>query len=176
MRKWFKILAGTIVILLMAFFGLRTWTKSHSPEKQAKITKNGFTAEVNYCSPAKKGRNIFGHLVPYDKVWRTGANEATIISLAQDTEIAGSVLPKGSYSLWTIPNPSEWIVIFNRETGQWGTNYNSKEDVLKIKVAAVRSAEPVENFTISFLSSGRDIQMVLAWDSTTVAVPMQKAN
>jgi hypothetical protein len=175
MKKWLKITAGIIVLLLIAFFALRTWTKSYSPEAQEKIVKNGFSAEVTYCRPSKKGRVIFGEVVPYGKVWRTGANEATVIQLGQDTDIAGSILPKGNYSLWTIPDRQEWTIIFNRETGQWGTNYNAEEDVLKVKVPASRSDEPVEMFTISFKSSGNEVQMLLSWENTIVAVPMKKA-
>ncbi|MCS7019337.1 MAG: DUF2911 domain-containing protein [Cytophagales bacterium] len=176
MKKWFKILLGGFVLLLVAFFGLRTWTKSFSPEALEKIEKAGFTAEITYCRPSKKGRVIFGGLVPYGKVWRTGANEATVIQLGQDTNIAGSVLPKGNYSLWTIPQQDEWTIIFNKETGQWGTNYNPEEDILKVKVTPRYTADTVEMFTISFHSKGNDVEMVLAWDNVQVAVPMKKAN
>jgi hypothetical protein len=175
MKKWLKMIAGLVLLLLMTFFGLRTWTKSYSPEAKEKIVRKGFMAEVTYCRPSKKGRIIFGELVPYGKVWRTGANEATVIQLGQDTEVAGSVLPKGNYSLWTIPDPREWTIIFNKETGQWGTHYNAEEDILKVKVPAARIEVPVEMFTISFQPSDNDIQMILAWEHTRVAVPMRKA-
>lgn len=175
MKKWLKIAGGVVLLLLIAFFALRTWTKSFSPEAKEKIVKNGFTAEVTYCRPSKKGRVIFGGLVPYGKVWRTGANEATVIELGQKTDIAGSVIEKGNYSLWTIPQPDEWTVIFNKETGQWGTHYNPQEDILKVKVPAARTEDTLEMFTISFHSKGDDVQMVLAWDNVRVAVPMKKA-
>lgn len=166
---------GGGVLLVISFFAFRTWTKSFSPEAEASISEKDFKAHVFYCRPSRKGRVIFGGLVPYGKVWRTGANEATVIRLEQDTYIAGSLLEKGSYSLWTIPDPKEWTVIFNRETGQWGTQYDPEEDVLKVKIAPQYQADTVEMFTISLKPNKGEYFLVLEWENTRVAVPMKKA-
>jgi hypothetical protein len=87
------------------------------------------TVQVDYSRPYKKRREIFGKLLPYGQVWRTGANEATIFDVKQDIKIGDKSLKAGKYTLWTIPNADKWTVILNSETGQWGTNYNEKKDV-----------------------------------------------
>ena len=93
-----------VAVLLVAYFAVRSFTKSNSPEAVAQIDQNGLKIKVDYCQPYKKGRKIFGGLVPYGQVWRTGANEATVIDFDQDVTVAGQPLKEGSYSLWTIPS------------------------------------------------------------------------
>ena len=96
----------------------------------------GFTeVKIDYSRPGVKGRAIWGELVPYDKVWRAGANEATIISFSTDVTIEGKNLAGGKYSLFAIPNKNEWILIFNKVSKQWGAfEYNEAEDALRITV------------------------------------------
>jgi hypothetical protein len=174
MKRVFIILGIIAALLLLGFFGLRFWTKSGSPEAEVVIDQDGFRVKVDYCRPYKKGRTIFGGLVPYGKVWRTGANEATIIELAQDVTIAGKPLNAGQYSLWTIPTPDKWMIIFNRETGQWGTNYNATEDVLRVPVSSRKHSLPVDQFTISFDAQKEGANMLLTWDETEAVVPIQR--
>jgi hypothetical protein len=132
---------------------------------------------VFYNRPYKKGREIFGSLVPYDKVWRTGANEATTFETNKDLLIEGRTLKKGKYSLWTIPGEESWTIILNSEYGQWGigsdgeANRNPKSDILTIEVIAVQQERVFEQFTISFERVGEDAEMVLIWDKTLVAMP-----
>src|SRR5690606_37609349 len=102
--------------------------------------------KVDYCQPAVKGRVIFGELVPYGQVWRTGANEATVIEINRDVKVAGSDLKAGKYSLWTIPTPEKWTIIFNSETGQWGTMYAEDTDVLKVEVRSSMKDTSTERF------------------------------
>ncbi|WP_338874610.1 DUF2911 domain-containing protein [Spirosoma sp. SC4-14] len=174
MRRVLLLLGIIAVILLAGFFALRIWTKSSSPESMALYSQDGFSIKVDYCRPYKKGRTIFGGLVPYGNVWRTGANEATVIELGQNVDIAGKALSAGTYSLWTIPTRENWTIIFNRETGQWGTDYNPAEDVLRVPVPAQPHNPVADQFTIMFSPETDGADMLLIWDQTEVVVPIRK--
>jgi hypothetical protein len=180
--KKFIIVAGVAVALLIglgfvAKFFVKQHDKSFSPEQEVTYTSGDLTIRVFYNRPFKKGREIFGSLVPYDEVWRTGANEATTFETNKDLLIEGRTLKRGKYSLWTIPGEDAWNIIFNSEYGQWGigsdgeANRNPKNDVLTTEVIAVRQERVFEQFTISFERVGEDAEMVLIWDKTLVAMP-----
>lgn len=180
--KKFIIVAGVAVALLIilgfvAKFFVKQHDKSFSPEDEVTYTSADLAINVFYNRPFKKGRVIFGGLVPYDKVWRTGANEATTFETNKDLLIEGKTLKKGKYTLWTIPGEQEWKIIFNSEHGQWGigsdggANRNPDKDVLTIDAFAVQQDRVFEQFTISFEKVGGDAEMVLIWDKTLVAVP-----
>lgn len=129
-------------ILMVLTLALATSTfaqqlRSPRPSPSASLTQTiGITdMTIKYSRPGVKGRAIWGALVPYDKVWRTGANEATTISFSDDVWINGQKLPKGTYSLHTIPGPSQWTVIFNGVADQWGSySYDQAKDVLRVNV------------------------------------------
>lgn len=173
MKKVLWIIGALAVLVLVAYWGIRSYTKSASPEATAEINQNGVDVKVEYCQPYKKGRKIFGGLVPYGQVWRTGANEATVITLEQNVTVAGQPLDEGEYSLWTIPSEGNWIVIFNRETGQWGTDYDQTKDVLRVPVLARKRGAVAEQFYISFAPQSGGTDMVLAWDNTEAVVPIR---
>jgi hypothetical protein len=173
-------IAGIVVIVgLMVVIGYmnRKQAKSFSPEGEATFKKDDLVIKVFYNRPYKKGREIFGSLVPYDKVWRTGANEATTFETNKDLKIEGKTLKAGKYSLWSIPGQGSWTIIFNSEYGQWGINSKAEanrdpaRDVLNVTVLAVQQDQVFEQFTISFEKTGEDAEMVLIWDKTLVAVP-----
>jgi hypothetical protein len=126
--------------------------------------------EVVYCRPGVKGRVIWGGLVPYNEVWRTGANEATTISFSDPVTIDGNVLPAGTYSLGTIPTPTEWTVIFNKEKDLWGMyQYKPEQDALRIKVKP-QPAEATEWLTFSFPSVTADsTELAMNWEKVRVA-------
>ncbi len=128
------------------------------------------TAKVVYSRPYKKDREIFGGLVPFGKVWRTGADEATEITFYKDVMFGGKEVKAGSYALFTVPNKDMWEVRLNSDLHQWGSyGYDESKDVAKT-MAKVQSMEnSLENFTIVFA----DGNMVLAWDKTMVAVPIK---
>jgi len=174
MKRILIILGVIAAIALVSFFTLRSWTKSSSPEAIAQIDQNGLQIKVDYCQPYKKGRKIFGGLVPYGQVWRTGANEATVIDFDQNVIVAGQPLDKGQYSLWTIPSQNGWIAIFNGETGQWGTNYDQTKDVLRVPVVSQKHSPMSEQFYITFRPAANGVDMVLAWEETEAVVPIQK--
>lgn len=172
MNKIVKIILIIAVVLVIAFFGLKSFTKSKSPAEITKFDQNGLTVQVDYSRPYKKGREIFGKLLPYGQVWRTGANEATIFDVKQDIKIGDKSLKAGKYTLWTIPNADKWTVILNSEIGQWGTTYDEKKDVVRIDVPVGKSAEMMEQFKIDFAAAATGAEMILRWDNTEVKVPI----
>jgi len=131
--------------------------------------------KITYCQPRKRGRKIFGGLVPYGEVWRTGANEATEITLTKDIYINGTLLVAGTYSLFTIPEKDTWTIILNKELGLWGSyNYNPKMDVMRF-VIPVQSitTEVYETFTIQFAQRNNMADLLLLWDKIKISIPIQ---
>ncbi len=181
--KKFLIISGIAVVLILilgflTMFFIGKHTKSFSPEEGVSFTQRDVTIKVQYYRPYKKGREIFGGLVPYGKVWRTGANEATVFETSKDIQVEGKTLRKGKYTLWTIPEQENWTIIFNTETGQWGVNFDGEvnrdpdKDALQVVVHSVKQERQFEQFTISFEKTGEEAEMVLIWDKTLVAIPI----
>jgi hypothetical protein len=131
--------------------------------------------KITYSQPHKKGRTVFGSLVPFDQVWRTGANEATEITVTRDIKINGLELRAGSYSLFTIPSPDKWTVIINADLGLWGSyNYNPKMDVLRFEVPVTIPADVVyEPFTLWMDQKNDKADLFMAWDKTKVTISLQ---
>jgi len=168
--------------LLLAFFATTMVAcaqgdKSTRPSPPATATgKVGdATITINYSSPAVKGRKIWGDLVPYNKAWRAGANEATIFTTDKDIRVEGKALPAGSYSLFAIPGEKEWQFIFNSETGQWGikrggdANYDPSKTVLSVNAKPVASASMNERLVYDVNGKG----FVLKWDNLEVPVKIK---
>jgi len=185
--KILKWILGILIVLALLFYFvgmpyLKEQTKKNSPEKTATYTHNDLSLSVTYSSPFKKGRVIFGELVPYDKVWRTGANEPTIFVTETDIKFMGNNLPAGIYSLWTIPRKDNWSVILNKEIPGWGATIasagseatrNAEEDMLEVQVPTMVLPQSVESFTISF-DVDDQLYLSLYWDNTKVRVPINK--
>lgn len=127
---------------------------------------------VIYSRPNAKGRKIFGALEPYDKVWRTGANSATVIKFTDAVKIEGKDLAAGEYALFTIPGKTEWTIIFNKGVKEWGAyTYSEANDVLRVKVKPITLKEKIETFTINFAHVyDTAAQMQLSWENTLVNV------
>lgn len=127
---------------------------------------------VNYSRPNAKGRKIFGGLVPYNAVWRTGANSATTIQFTDDVELEGHKLAAGEYGLFTIPGKDEWTIVMNKTAKQWGAyNYKAEDDVLRFKVKPTETREQNETFTIQFMNVlPASCDMQLTWEHTAVKV------
>ncbi len=177
--KKFLIIAGIVVAVMLGFRTFyMNYTKSASPESNVEFKEGDLVIKVFYNSPSKKGRVIFGGLVPYDTVWRTGANEATIFETNKDLSIQGKVLKAGKYTLWTTPGKESWQIIFNSEFGQWGIDFNgaanrdAKNDVLTAQVPSLNQDKEIEKFTISVEKTDEDILLILLWDKTVVTLPM----
>ncbi len=150
-------------------------SKRPSPPATATGTVHGATITINYSSPSVKGRKIWGDLVPYDKVWRAGANEATIFETNKDIKVEGKTLVSGKYSLYAIPGEKEWAIIFNSATGQWGINrdYTTTEDpakdVLRVAVKSKKSASFNERLIYTVDNKG----FALLWGNLEVPVSIK---
>lgn len=150
-----------------------------SPKDTAKLELNDLKLKVFYNRPYKKDREIFGALVPFNEVWRTGANEATTFETNKSLEVGGMLLPEGKYTLWTVPKDSVWTVIFNSKQYAWGVDSEMKPmwdpnyDVLKIDVPVEKLNTTVEQFTIGFDNSTDNLFLTMAWDDTKISVPLK---
>jgi hypothetical protein len=173
MKKVWKILIAVILILVIAVAGFFAYTSTLSPEEKLSFDNNGLEVKVTYCQPKMKGRKIFGELIPYGKVWRTGANAATTISFSKPVTVAGEAVPAGEYTLWSIPNEGNWTIILNKEAGQWGTNYNENEDLLRVEVPAEEITSQVEQLTMKLASVDNGINVNLMWENTKVIIPVR---
>ena len=185
--KWLKIV-GLLIIGLWLLFKFVAWpmlqkeTKKISEEKTTTYTEKGYNLSVTYSSPSKKGRVIFGELVPYGVVWRTGANEPTTFTTKTDIKIVNNKLPAGTYSVWTKPGADTWSVIFNSEIPEWGvtlmsggkeTTRNPEKDVVQVDILTKTLARPQEQFTIAFQDTGL-LHLALSWDETIILIPISK--
>ena len=137
---------------------------------------DGKLASVRYSSPQKRGREIYGTLVPYGKVWRTGADSTTYVTLKRAVKVGNTTLPAGSYSFFTIPGESEWTIIFNKAPRAWGSySYDEKQDAARITVKPSQTEAVTEGLTYSFKPAGNGEHMVITWDKTSVEVPLMPA-
>lgn len=174
-----KVVAGLLVVGAIVLFFQRYSTKAHSPEDIVVYQEQALELEVFYNRPYKKEREIFGGLVPYGEVWRTGANEATTFSTNQDLLVDGSFLAAGKYTIWTIPGPESWKVIFNSQMYPWGIDKDKKPyrdpefDTLVLEVPVREIEDSLEQFSIFFDRGNEIITFNLAWDQTLVSVPIQ---
>lgn len=133
------------------------------------------TIELTYSRPMAKGRKIFGDLVPYNKLWRTGANAATKIAFSEPVEIGGKKLDSGSYVLYTIPGIESWEIILNRGLKNWGTDgYKESEDVLRISVPVFKMKNKMESFTMEFSDvKPETCSLDIQWEKTMVSIPLR---
>jgi hypothetical protein len=129
--------------------------------------------EIAYSRPFKRNRAIFGNLVPWNKVWRTGANAATQLSTSSDLVIGGTIVPAGKYTLWSLPTPTGAKLIINSQTGQWGTDYDASKDFARVDLAQTILARPVEQFTFAVVPQGTGGVIKFAWDDREYSVPFR---
>ncbi|PCJ98478.1 MAG: hypothetical protein COA50_02185 [Flavobacteriaceae bacterium] len=172
-----------ILILLIVYIGMpymQEQTKKHSPETTAVYNKNGMDLSITYSSPSKKDRVIFGDLVPYDAVWRTGANEPTTFTTTTDIKIIDKELPAGTYALWTTPKKDSWDIMLNSEIPGWGvtimsggkkTTRNPKTNVVQVEVPVETLQQTIEQLTIRF-DEHDQLYLTLSWDKTKVSIPI----
>ena len=182
-----KFLKGVIFFLLIAAVGLFLYAytngdifkKPLSPKDTVEFALNDLKLEVFYNRPSKRDREIFGGLVPFDKVWRTGANEATTFETNQPLKIGNDYLTAGKYTLWTIPNAKNWLVIFNSKQYAWGVDEEMKPmrdpnfDAVSVQVRVEKLTSFVEQFTIAFDNSTDNLSLTMAWDDVKIVVPLK---
>lgn len=134
--------------------------------------------KITYSQPLKNNRIIFGSLVPYGQIWRTGANEATEITITKDIQINSTLLKAGTYSIFTIPEKDHWTIIINSEVGLWGSyNYNNKFDVMRFDVPVQHVSEPIfEPFTMTFDQKNEMAILLIMWDNVKVSIQIKFIN
>lgn len=143
-----------------------------SPRDSVVADIGGAHVAVDYGRPFKRGRVIFGNVVPWGEVWRTGANEATGFATSRDLQIGGVAVPAGRYTLWSLPAEAGWKLIVNRQTGQWGTEYDPAQDLARIDLQTRKLDDPVEEFTIELEPQGQGAVLRLMWDEVEAFVPV----
>ena len=174
----------SISLLLLNFFNVEIQAQGFiaaddiphdiSYYRQSKITPP--LVKVLYGRPQKKDSVVFGNTIPFNKLWRTGANEATEIKFYKDVQFGNAKVKSGTYVLVTIPGKDKWEVILNSQTDVWGSfQYNPTFNVAKITVP-VKKAEDLESFSISFCDRNNHLKMVLGWDTTRVNIPLKFKN
>jgi len=146
------------------------------PLNAAKVKKDDPSLpiiKVLYSRPSKKGREVFGVLEQFDKIWRLGANESTEITFNKAVTIGNEKLKAGSYSLFAIPSATKWTIIVNKQTDRWGAfSYDETKDVARIDVPVVKLEKPIETFSITFVDQYGGANMIMAWDTTQVTLPI----
>ncbi len=153
-----------------------TEDKSKRPSPPASTTAdiNGVNVTLDYSSPSVKGREIWGDLVAYDKVWRTGANEANVFTTDGNVLINGMELPQGQYSLFTIPSENNWVVIFNKVAEQWGAyDYDPAEDALRVEVTPEETTEMQETLKFDISNGGT---LTFHWENKSFTLNIEPAN
>ncbi len=172
-RWWMfvPLLIATITIVVIA-----QEKKPLSPPGEATLTfADGNSVTIQYSRPSMRNRKIFGGLVPYDQVWRTGANAATSMKTTANLNIGGTTVPKGSYTLYTLPGQNSWKLIISKQTGQWGTEYNQGQDLARVDMKVTQRPSGLELFTISFDKTGGDSgTLKLDWENTIASVDVKE--
>ena len=144
-----------------------------SPHETVKATIDGATITVEYGRPSMKGRKVMGELVPFGKVWRTGADEATTFTTDKELQIGGTIVPAGKYTLFTLPGQTDWQLIVNKQTGQWGTEYDQKQDLGRVPLKKTPTSAPVEQLTISVDKNPAGGGLLrIAWENTALTAPI----
>jgi hypothetical protein len=168
-----------VIAACVTSYGQQDKSKRSSPAEQAQCKfSGGKTITVDYSSPRMRGRKIFGDLVPYGKVWGTGANEATTFVTDESlVTVKGTNIPAGSYTIFTVPNPDKWTLIVNKHTNEWGIPYTYEaEELARVPMSVTRLSSPVENFTISFDHTGRSCTMRMSWEDTQASIEFAVRN
>lgn len=183
-----KILKRFLILLFLAntalfaylYFVEEIFAPRLSPQDTVSFQLNDLKLSVNYNRLSKREREIFGALIPYQEVWRTGANEATVFKTNKDLMIDGIYLPQGDYTLWTIPNQDIWQVFFNNKMYPWGVDETMKPmresqyDVVNIEATVQKLDDIVEQFTIGFDNTTGKLYLTLVWDQVKIAVPIEE--
>ena len=143
-----------------------------SPRDTVTAVIGGANVSINYSRPARRGRTIWGNVVPWNQVWRTGANAATSMTTTADITIGGVVVPAGSYTLFSLPTESGAKLIINSQTGQWGTVYDPAKDLARVDLSRETLTTPVEQFTIDIVPAGNGAQLQLSWDRMRFTAPI----
>jgi Protein of unknown function (DUF2911) len=165
----------TTSIALVVAFGLQLSVLSaqqmKSPPKTAEMTLNGKKISLKYSAPSMRQRKIMGELVPYNEVWRLGANEATHLTTETDLMFGNVLVPKGTYTLWALPSQTGWKLIINKQTGVWGTPYKyESSELARIDMKVEKTSAPVEEMVLSLAPAGNGGVLKMEWENTRASV------
>lgn len=174
MKTTFKTITGIAVALLISTVSFAQKKAPLSPRDSTSGVVHGAHISINYDAPSVRGRKIFGGLLPFDKNWRAGANEATTFSTDKNITVGGKALPAGKYSLFATPGEKQWKIIFNSQLGEWGINHNGEANDDPAKDVAVVTVTPktvpmTERLKYVITKNGFD----LVWETTSVSVPIK---
>jgi hypothetical protein len=152
--------------------------KASRPSPPAQATcqlTSGATITIDYSSPRAKGRKIFGGIVPFGKIWRAGANEATSFVTTADLSVGGTTVPAGTYTIFAIPEQNQWTLVISKKTGEWGLAYaGAGEDLARIGMKVSQLPSSVENFTIAFDHGSSSCTLDMDWETTRASVDISK--
>jgi Protein of unknown function (DUF2911) len=184
MRKFALIAVSLFAVAMFASAQMNmSDDKSKRPSPPASAAckfSDGKTIKIDYSSPRAKGRKIFGEasekaLVPYEQIWRTGANDATTFVTDTNVTVGGKAVPAGSYTIFTVPKADAWSLVISKKTGEWGTDYpGEKEDLVRVPMTVSKTSAPVENFTIAFDQAGSKCTLRIEWENTRASVEITK--
>ncbi len=168
-----KKISLSLIIFSALFVNAQIKTPAPSPTQTIKQDFGISTIELVYSRPGMKGRKIFGDLVPWNKVWRTGANSATRIKFGDDVTFGGQALKAGEYAIYTVPNENEWEIIINKGSANWGTDYKQEDDIFRIKAKPVKLPFSIETFSMGFSDvKNTSCKLNMMWDNVYVEVPI----
>src|ERR1700689_963189 len=171
MKKNIAILALFAFVPAMACLAQMGGAKPSPAASASCDLGGGKTIKTDYSSPRMKGRKIYGDLVPYGKVWRTGANEATTFVTSADVTVGGKTVPAGSYTIFTVPTADKWTLIVNKKTGEWGIPYKYESaELVRVDMKVSKLPSPLENFTIGYAKSGSGCTLQIDWETTRASV------
>lgn len=167
MKKQISIFACLLILFATVKVNAQTdkSNRPSPPDKVTETTKSGLTIAIDYSQPSVKGRTIGKDIAPFGKIWRTGANEATVFEISKDAKVNGKALPAGKYGLYSIPGEKEWTIIFNKTWKQWGTNYKDADDALRITAKPMTATDATEKMTFKIEKSG---EVKLMWGNVVV--------
>jgi hypothetical protein len=165
------LLAGTAMAQMGGMDMPADGKKLPSPPAMANVTLEGQTVTIKYNSPSMRGRTIFGGLVPYGQVWRTGANPATTLITPIPLHIGTLLVPAGTYTIYSLPNKDKWMLIVNKQTGQWGTEYHQDQDLGRVEMKHHTLDSPQEVMSLSFDNIKKDsAEFHIRWAGTDESV------
>lgn len=168
--RWYLLVLVSVVALAGLMMAQQKPVLSPPGEASVKFD-DGKTITIKYSRPSMRARKIYGGLVPYGQVWRTGANAATSLTTDANLDIGGTMVPAGSYTIYTLPGETSWQLIINKQTGQWGTKYDQSQDLARIPMKVGQLPSGLETFTISLDKTGaRSAVLKLDWENTTASV------
>ncbi|HVJ09595.1 MAG TPA: DUF2911 domain-containing protein [Acidisarcina sp.] len=172
-RHTIAMLGGLLLALGTTHIYAQQAKKPLSPPAQASVVLKGKTITIDYSAPSMRGRKIAGELVPYNKVWRTGANAATTLKTPINLKIGTLSVPAGTYTIYSLPTANDCTLIINKQTGQWGTEYDESKDLGRVGMTAITLPDPVETFVIKFDPVQKDAtELHLVWENTDLSVPV----